>query len=414
MPSNKHRSWVVLVAILGLVGLAFWAYSAFRSSSGLLPSAISGGAQGGTAGNKTTAGSPTNQPGGFALPVETARVMATEFALVATAVGSLRSNESVVLRPEIAGRISSIDFKDGSEVNKGALLVGLDAATQRAEYEQAKANLRLAQANLKRSRELIEKKFLSQQALDNTQATLEVQKAALALAQARLDKTRIRAPFSGVVGIRNVSVGDYVKEGQELINLEDISILKIDFRLPEAYLGQIKPGQAVEASTDALPGQTFEAVLDAINPLFDTGGRAISCRAHLSNADGRLRPGMFVRVRLIFEQRGEVLMIPEQAIVPDTKSPFVYRVVAGKAVRVPVKTGSRRNAQVEIVEGLEAGDEIVIAGQLKLRDGAPVMVIGGRATAPAPPAPDAQAPVVKTEANEGKAGRAPDTAGSAR
>ena len=370
MPRKKHRSWVLMAAILGLVGLAFWAYSAFRSPSGPLSPAISGGAQGATSGNKSTAGSPANQPGGFGLPVETARVVAADFALVATAVGSLRSNESVVLRPEIAGRISSINFKDGSAVSKGALLVGLDAATQRAEYEQARANLRLAQANLKRSRELIEKKFLSQQALDNSQATLEVQKAALALAQARLDKTRITAPFSGVVGIRNVSVGDYVKEGQELINLEDIGILKIDFRLPEAYLGQIKPGQAVEATSDALPGQKFEAVLDAIDPLFDTGGRAISCRAHLSNADGRLRPGMFVRVRLILEQRKEVLMIPEQAIVPDTEAPFVYRVVAGKATRVPVKTGLRRDAQVEIADGLAAGDEIVIAGQLKLRDGA--------------------------------------------
>ena len=350
MPSNRHRSWVTLVAILGLAGLAFWAYSAFRSPSGPLSPAISGGAQGATSGNKATAGSPANQPGGFGLPVETARVVAADFALVATAVGSLRSNESVVLRPEIAGRISSINFKDGSAVSKGALLVGLDAATQRAEYEQARANLRLAQANLKRSRELIEKKFLSQQALDNTQATLEVQKAALALAQARLDKTRITAPFSGVVGIRNVSVGDYVKEGQELINLEDIGILKIDFRLPEA-----------------------------IDSLFDTGGRAISCRAHLSNADGRLRPGMFVRVRLILEQRKEVLMIPEQAIVPDTEAPFVYRVVAGKATRVPVKTGLRRDAQVEIADGLAAGDEIVIAGQLKLREGAQVMVVGGPA-----------------------------------
>ena len=194
MPRKKHRSWVLMAAILGLVGLAFWAYSAFRSPSGPLSPAISGGAQGATSGNKSTAGSPANQPGGFGLPVETARVVAADFALVATAVGSLRSNESVVLRPEIAGRISSINFKDGSAVSKGALLVGLDAATQRAEYEQARANLRLAQANLKRSRELIEKKFLSQQALDNSQATLEVQKAALALAQARLDKTRITAP----------------------------------------------------------------------------------------------------------------------------------------------------------------------------------------------------------------------------
>ncbi|WP_301100648.1 efflux RND transporter periplasmic adaptor subunit [Propionivibrio sp.] len=376
MPNKKHRTWVLLAAIAGLLGLMYWAFVAFRGASGPLPpSSMSN--------TKPTVGAPDGPAGGFALPVETARVVAADLALDATAVGSLRSNESVVLRPETAGRISSINFKDGSAVARGTLLVALDAAMQLAEFDQARANLGLAQVNLKRSRELFERKFVSQQALDNVEATLKVQEAGLALAQAKLEKMRIRAPFSGVVGIRNVSAGDYVKEGQELINIEDIGTLKIDFRLPEAYLGQLQPGQAVEVSTDALPGQKFAAVLDAVNPLVDTGGRAISCRAHLSNADGKLRPGMFVRVRLIFEQRSQVLLLPEQAIVPDMKTPFVFRVLEGKAIRVPVKTGLRRNAQVEIVEGLKADDEVVTAGQMKLRDGALVRTIGGQASAPA-------------------------------
>ena len=382
MPSKKHRIWVLLVAILGLLGLMYWAYIAFRGASGPLPPAS-------LANVKPAAGAPAGQPGSFALPVETSRVVAADLALDATAVGSLRSNESVVLRPETAGRIDSINFKDGTAVAKGALLVALDAAMQSAEFDQARANLGLAQVNLKRSRELFERKFVSQQALDNVEAALKVQEAGLALAQAKLEKTRIKAPFSGVVGIRNVSAGDYVKEGQELINIEDIGTLKIDFRLPESYLGQLRPGQAVEVSTDALPGQKFAAVLDAINPLVDTGGRAISCRAHLSNADGKLRPGMFVRVRLIFEQRSRVLLVPEQAIVPDTKTPFVFRVLEGKAMRVPVKTGLRRNAQVEIVEGLNADDEVVTAGQMKLRDGIPVMALGGQAASPAQVVPAA-------------------------
>lgn len=365
MPSKKHHYWVLLVAVFGLLALMYWAYAAFRGASGALaPTAVPSARPAAAAG-----------PAG-GLPVETARVLAADLALDATAVGSLRSNESVVLRPETAGRIAAINFKDGSAVAKGSLLVALDAAMQSAEYDQAKANLGLAQVNLQRSRELFERKFVSQQALDNVEAALKVQQAGLALAQAKLDKTRLRAPFSGVVGIRNVSAGDYVKEGQELINLEDIGTLKIDFRLPEAYLGQLKPGQAVEVSTDALPGQKFAAVLDAVNPLVDTGGRAISCRAHLANADAKLRPGMFVRVRLIFAQRSHVLLVPEQAIVPDPKTPFVFRVEGGKALRVPVKTGIRRNAQVEIVDGLNAGDEVVIAGQMKLRDGAAVTPVG--------------------------------------
>jgi membrane fusion protein (multidrug efflux system) len=385
MPSNKRRLWIVLLAFAGLSGLAYFAYEANRSLP-VAPMAVA---------NKPAGAVPAGPPGGFALPVETDKVVAVDLALDATAVGSLRSNESVVLRPETAGRISAINFKDGVAVSKGALLVGLDAAMQSAEFEQARANFGLAQSNQKRNQELFEKKFISQQSLDNTGAALKVQEAAVALAQAKLDKTRIKAPFAGVVGIRNVSVGDYVKEGQELINLEDISTLKIDFRLPESYLGQLKPGQSIEISTDALPGQRFEAVLDAINPLVDTNGRAISCRALLSNAEAKLRPGMFVRVRLILEKRSNVLLIPEQALIPDAKAPYVYRVSDGKAVRVVVKPGLRRNAQVEIIEGLNAGDEVVTAGQLKLRDGAPVRAIGEAA-----PAAPAAKPAVPTGAGK--------------
>jgi membrane fusion protein (multidrug efflux system) len=372
MPRTKRRLWIVALASAGLFALAYFAYEANRSLA-VAPAAPVG---------KPAGAAPGGPPGGMAQPVETARVVAVDLALDATAVGSLRSNESVVLRPETAGRISAINFRDGMAVAKGSLLVGLDAATQAAEFEQAKANLGLAQANQKRTQELFERKFISQQSLDNTGAALKVQEAAVALAQAKLDKTRIKAPFAGVVGIRNVSVGDYVKEGQELINLEDISTLKIDFRLPESYLGQLKPGQSVEVSSDALPGQRFTAVLDAINPLIDTNGRAISCRAHLSNAEAKLRPGMFVRVRLILEQRSNVLLIPEQALVPDAKAPYVFRVSDGKVTRTPVKPGIRRNAQVEIIEGLQAGDEVVTAGQLKLRDGAPVRALA-EAAAPA-------------------------------
>jgi membrane fusion protein (multidrug efflux system) len=372
MPRTKRRLWIVALASAGLFALAYFAYEANRSLA-VAPAAPVG---------KPAGAAPGGPPGGMAQPVETARVVAVDLALDATAVGSLRSNESVVLRPETAGRISAINFRDGMAVAKGSLLVGLDAATQAAEFEQAKANLGLAQANQKRTQELFEKKFISQQSLDNTGAALKVQEAAVALAQAKLDKTRIKAPFTGVVGIRNVSVGDYVKEGQELINLEDISTLKIDFRLPESYLGQLKPGQSVEVSSDALPGQRFTAVLDAINPLIDTNGRSISCRAHLSNAGAKLRPGMFVRVRLILEQRSNVLLIPEQALVPDAKAPYVFRVSDGKVTRTPVKPGIRRNAQVEIIEGLQAGDEVVTAGQLKLRDGASVRALAA-AAAPA-------------------------------
>ncbi|HRF72526.1 MAG TPA: efflux RND transporter periplasmic adaptor subunit [Accumulibacter sp.] len=372
MSSRTNRFLVLAVAIVGLAVLGYLAFRGFRQpGSPTILAAPAGGA------SKPGAAATAGPPGGMAVPVETARVSASELAVDATAVGSLRSNESVVLRPEIAGRIASINFKDGASVGKGSLLVALDAATQAAELDQARASLALAEANYQRTRDLFAKKFISGQALDNAQAALKVQDASLALAQARLDKTRLRAPFAGVLGIRNVSVGDYVKEGQELVNLEDIATLKVDFRLPESYLGQLEPGQRLEVSSDALPGQVFTAVLEAINPLVEASGRAISLRASLPNSERRLRPGMFVRVRLIFERRSGVLLIPEQAVVPDSQTPYVYRVVDGQAKRSPIKTGLRRDGQVEVTEGLHAGDEIVTAGQLKLRDGTPVQAVGG-------------------------------------
>ncbi len=359
--AKKHL--VAIIAVLGLLALGGTAYFANQAAT---PSPQP--PAGAPAGGKPAAGPPD----GFAVGVETAKVSASGFHDDVAAVGSLKSNESVVLRPEIAGRIAAIHLREGMPAPKGAVLVALDAATQAAELRQAEANLALSQANFKRTEDLYQKKFVSERARDESAANLKVLEAAVALAQAKLQKTQIRAPFAGIVGIRNVSVGDYVKEGQELINIEDIGSLKVDFRLPENYLGRLQKGQAVELSSDAMPGQTFKGVLDAIDPLLDASGRAISLRARLANPDLKLRPGMFVRVRLAFGGERQGLAVPEEALVPAGNDNFVFRVAEGKAQRVMVKLGQRRGATVEIVEGLKAGDEVVTAGQLKLRDGVPV------------------------------------------
>jgi membrane fusion protein (multidrug efflux system) len=315
--------------------------------------------------------------------VEVAKVSASDFSDEASAVGSLKSSESVVLRPETAGRVSAINFKDGSIVAQGAMLISLDAAIQEAELLQAKANLGLAKTNHQRNQELLDKKFLSQQAVDNSSAALKVQEAAVQLAEAKLAKTRIKAPFKGSVGLRNVSVGDYVKEGQDLINIEDISTLRVDFKLPESYLGRLSKGLVVELTSDALPGERFSAVLEAVDPLVDQGGRSISARARLDNAKGMLRPGLFVRARIVFGERKQVMLIPEQAIVPGAQ-PAVFKVLDGKAVLSKVQLGIRRAAQVEVVDGLVDGDVVVTAGQLKLRDGAAVRPVGEGAAKPKP------------------------------
>ena len=391
MKKNAKRYGVIAVAAAGLLALGLYAFLANREAPGPM-----------APGGKPGAGGP---PGGaFPTAVELAKVSKVALSIDVSAVGSLRSNESVTLRPETAGRISIIGFKDGAAVNKGSLLVGLDDATQAAELAQARANLELARSTQKRNEDLYQKKFISGQALDSSAATLRVQEAAVALADAKVAKTRIRAPFTGVVGIRNVSVGDYVKEGQELINLEDLGTLKVDFRLPEATLARLKIGQTIEITSDALPGERFTATLDAINPLVDANGRSISCLARLDNAAGKLRPGMFVRTRLIFESRDDALMIPEQALVADPVQAFVFTVVEGKAKKVLVKTGLRRDAKVEVLEGLQAGDVVVAAGQLKLRDGAPVR----DALAPPPGAAPAAASATPPASAEVKQEAKPD------
>jgi membrane fusion protein (multidrug efflux system) len=359
--SSKKRPLVIAIVVIGLAGLAAFAWYA-NQSAGIAPAA--GGAKPGA-----PAGGP---PGGFAMAVEIAKVASGKLDDEVTAVGSLKSVDSVVLRPEVSGRVAAIRFADGQKAAKGAVLIELDAQTQAAELQQAKANLGLAQANAKRNEELYQKKFVSQRALEESQAQLKVQEAGVALAAAKLDKMSLRAPFAGVVGLRSVSVGDYVKEGQELVNFEGVTTLKVDFRLPEMHLAKLAKGQRVELTSDAMLGRRFAATLDAIDPLIDANGRSLAVRARLDNTDGALRPGMFVRVRLIFASRENVLTIPEQALVPAAQGISVFAVIDGKAKQTPVKTGQRLAGSVEIVEGLKAGDIVVTAGQLKLRDGAPV------------------------------------------
>lgn len=326
---------------------------------------------------------PAERP---AAVVELAEVVSEAMPDELSAVGSLRSNESVILRPEISGRISRISFRDGTPVARGAVLIEFDAAVQQAELQQAQANLSLAESNFRRTSDLFERRFISQSARDEAVSRREVARAAVQLAEAQLARMRIVAPFAGTVGIRNVSVGDYVKDGEELVNLEDVSVLKLDFRLPEIHHASLRVGQAVEVSSDALPGGVIAATIDAIDPLVDTQGRAVVMRASLPNADNKLRPGMFARVRVTLDARPSVPVVPEEALMPAAGNRmFVYRVVDGVAHRVEVRTGARRGNRVEIVEGLGLGDVVVSAGQLKLRDGDEVRsrADGGGAIAPA-------------------------------
>jgi membrane fusion protein (multidrug efflux system) len=360
------RTVVVAVAVAAAIGAAAAGYwMGTQRTPAPVPAGASAAAP--------AKGGPA-QGGPPATSVEATKVVTAPMPQTITAVGSLRSDESVTLRPETAGRISAITFQEGQRVAKGAPLVKLDAAIPDAEYSQAKANLTLAKAKFDRAVDLANRNYISGQAKDEAENTYKVAQATMELAEARRNKMEIRAPFSGIIGLRSVSVGDYVKEGADLVNLESIDPLKVDFRVPETYLRQVQPGQSLTIALDAIPGKTFDGKVVAVNPLVDAAGRAIVIRAQVRNQDTVLRPGMFARVRLITKEQAEAMVVPEQALVPQGTEQYVFKIVDNKAARVKVETGQRRDGKVEVIAGLVPGDLIVTAGQLKIRDGSPVTV----------------------------------------
>lgn len=283
------------------------------------------------------------------------------------AVGTLASNESVILSPEITGRITEILFEEGQEVKAGTPLIRLDDAIARAELAQIEASMILSKTNYDRAETLLKEKSGTARARDEALSKLRADQAGVALAKAKLEKNTLSAPFDATIGLRNVSIGDYVNPGQQLVNLEDIKMLKVDFRMPEIYLDALKTGQKIEVKIDAFAGQVFTGEVYAIDPRVDVNGRTVVLRARLPNDGGVLRPGLFARVNLLVSRNETALLIPEQALIPQGTDRFVYRVVDGKAAMTKVKTGQRRTGQVEVLEGLTADDVIVTAGQMKLR-----------------------------------------------
>jgi membrane fusion protein (multidrug efflux system) len=314
--------------------------------------------------------------------VEVAKVEKISLQDDAQSVGSLRSRQSVMLRPEVAGRVKELNFADGARVRKGQLLVQLDDTLQRAELSQTKAQVSIAQANHKRNQELVAQNFVAQRVLDESAANLQVAQAQMALSEARLSRMAIAAPFDGTVGLRNVNLGDYVKDGADLVNLEDTSSMLVDFRLPERFQRKLKTGQTVVMTLEAFPGRIFKARIEALDPLLDANGRSAGVRAVLPNTAGEpapvggraaakpeagggkpvtgqpkpasmgpakpamggkggatpaagggpLRPGMFARVTAVFGVNDAAMVVPEEAIVPQGGKQFVIRVVAPSAV----------------------------------------------------------------------------------
>jgi membrane fusion protein (multidrug efflux system) len=442
MPSLHKNTFIALVALAVAAGGGYW-YMRKPSAAGgqvasgnlAAPKAAAPGAGAPGAGAPAPGGAPPGPP--RAMGVELAVVETSSLRDDAQTIGTLKSRQNTIVRPEVAGRVVALGFTDGSQVRAGQMLVQLDDTLQRAEIQQSQAQVSIAQANHRRNQELVAQNFIAQRALDESQASLQVAQAQLSLTCARWQRMRILAPYSGTVGIRTVNVGDFVKDGADLVNLEDLSGLYVDFRLPERYQDKVSLRQTVDVQVDAIPGRNFQARIQAIDPLIDANGRSISVRALLNNSaaspkpkaaepaaanskpvnataataeaicppapavaadkassPGPLRPGMFARVNALFALKQAALSVPEEAIVPMGGKQFVIKAVAPDQVPdhgplppetklvsklTEVKLGSRRPGRVEILSGLNPGDSVVIAGQHRLqKDGTALRVVETR------------------------------------
>jgi membrane fusion protein (multidrug efflux system) len=297
-----------------------------------------------------------------------------------TAIGSIQPNEEVVLKPEVAGRIQAIHFKEGERVSAGALLIELDGQKEAAQHAQAKAELALASENAARARQLAGTRAISKQEIDQLESQVTLKEAALEFSQQHLNDTQLTAPFDGILGPRAISAGQFVNVGTELVTLTDDSSVKITYQVPERHLAVLQTGQEVALRVSAYTERAFPGTVDLINPQVDENTRTVEVRALAPNPEGLLKAGMFARVETITGRRPEAIVVPETAVVPSLTGFAVFRVITNSARMTPVQTGMRLPGKVELLDGLKPGDQIIVGGLQKIVDGSPV---NAHAAAPA-------------------------------
>lgn len=296
------------------------------------------------------------------------------FPLSAEALGNARANEAIEVRAEITAAVTAIRFEEGQWVDKGAVLVELENAEQLAEVAAARATLVDSRSQYQRAAELYRTKVVSTSQLEQLKAKLDADEAAVRAAESRLAHTVIRAPFSGRVGLRRVSVGAVVDTDTVITTLDDTSRIKLDFDVPEVFVARLEPGLQVVAHSAAWPDTSFRGTVTSIDTRLDPVTRTVTVRALLPNEDGKLRPGMFLTVSLLKEDV-RALMVPEEAIVPERSKQFVFVVTPDDLAEMrEVRTGRRRPGEVEVLQGLAEGEWVIAEGTQKARDGQPVTV----------------------------------------
>lgn len=314
--------------------------------------------------------------GGPPAVVTAVSVMPKPWSDVIDAVGTAKARESVVIAAKQSERIAAVRFESGQRVGKGQVLVELDSGAARADLAEAQATLKDLEAQVERLQNLHGRQLIAQGQLDTAVAERNAAKARMQAAQERLNDRIIRAPFAGVLGLRQVSPGQYVNAGAAMVNLDDLDRMWVDFPVPENTLSKLKDGMQIILAVDAFPGREFNARVSGIDSRVDIATRAIMVRADIDNSEGLIRPGMLMRVALK-QEASEALVIPELAIQQVGSRTFVFIADAdGKAIGRDVRVGGRRDGEVVILEGLQAGDSVIVEGTSKLRDGQKITIAG--------------------------------------
>lgn len=324
-----------------------------------------------------------------AVTILSAKAQRMEWSRDLPSVGSLYAVNGTDITAQADGIVEAIHFTSGAMVKKGELLVSLDTDTEKAELAQLRAQADIADVNLRRARDLSKREVLSQAELDQTKAKAAAARAAADAQQARLDRKQIRAPFDGVLGIRQINVGEFLAPGTAMVSLQTLDPMEVEFALPEAQLSLVQKGLEISVTVDAWPGESFPGQISVIEPRVDTATRNFRLRGTLANPDGKLRAGMFGRITIQRPGTDSVIAIPRTAISYDSYGTSVYVIQPAEddAEKLIVnqrfiRTGKARGDFIEVVDGLKEGEEVASGGLLKLRNGAPVIIDNSLPTEP--------------------------------
>jgi membrane fusion protein (multidrug efflux system) len=364
---DEMRAWVQL-SILALLGGAGFAWHAHADALGLpRPLALLGL-------EKQQAAAPRGGPPGGQLPVVVATARAGEVIERLESVGTVRAREAVTITTKVAGIVTAVRFQEGQRVREGDVLMELDAAALRAELDQTRASLDNARQQFARARALPAGQAVSQARVDELDSLARAAEGRLRQTQARIEELRLSAPFSGRVGLRQVSPGALIQPGTPVTTLDDIGRVRVEFSVPEVHFARVRPGARVIARSNAYGQRRFEGRVALIDTRIDTATRTVRLISEFENSDEALKPGLFLTVELTLEQRDNAVIIPEEALDPMGERNFVFAVRDGRARRVEVQLGLRLPGEVEIRQGVQPGEQIVVRGLQRLREGAPVRV----------------------------------------